>query len=386
MAFSDLHKVDDNVPAFNSRFLAQQLYLAGASSNYNEVPGQNHWWEYAVCSNLEERCANSEFSSSTVMTTPQLVDFYYTQTRNEDVLPRKLHEFTLVVGDPGDMGSKGGIRVLQLHDPGQYGKVKVKGHVIETTNVMSLAFDPILWKDTVTINGIPIDSTELDAPISLDATGIKEPSGTVRRETTTAQRNGRQLGSMTAILRTQGPFVIRHPGTADTCRVALQISRNMHQYFQADAAIFSSVSDSSIANTSGNIITLALNTTIPDTLADFPIQVGKLGCSVVDHQGRKQEYGPVAQGAAFLRPAGGERLELVIWGADEVGLQQAARITPMMTGVGQPDFVVFGKSAQWRGVEGILAMGFFDGSWKVTASSVVETGGAYIEDSLWNDV
>jgi hypothetical protein len=43
----------------------------------------------------------------------------------------------------------------------------------------------------------------------------------------------------------------------------------------------------------------------------------------------------------------------------------------MLTGVGQPDFVVFGESAKWRGIEGVLAMGFFDWKWHVTASSVV---------------
>lgn len=39
--------IDDNVPAYHSRFLAEQLVLAGADSSYNEVPKQNHWWEYA---------------------------------------------------------------------------------------------------------------------------------------------------------------------------------------------------------------------------------------------------------------------------------------------------------------------------------------------------
>jgi hypothetical protein len=305
------------------------------------------------------------------MTTPELVDFYYSQTRNEESIPRKLQEFTLVVGDPGDMGSKGGITVLQLHDPGQYGKVEVKGHVVETTNIMSLAFDPILWKDAVTINGIPIDSAELGASIILDATGIKMSFDTDQRDKNTPLRHGRQLGSMTAILRTQGSFVIRHPGTAITSHVALQISRNMHQYFQADAVIFSSFSDSRIANTSGNIITLVINATMPGLSPESPIQVGSSGCSIIDHQNRKQDYGSAARGAAFLQPAGGERLELVIWGADEVGLRQAARITPMITGVGQPDFVVFGKSTEWRGIEGVLALGFFDANWKVTASSVV---------------
>lgn len=36
---------DDNVPTYHSRFLAEQLVLAGASSHYNEVPGRNHWWK-----------------------------------------------------------------------------------------------------------------------------------------------------------------------------------------------------------------------------------------------------------------------------------------------------------------------------------------------------
>jgi predicted peptidase len=41
-------EVDDDVPAYHSRFLAQQLYLAGANSNYNELPGENHWFEYEL--------------------------------------------------------------------------------------------------------------------------------------------------------------------------------------------------------------------------------------------------------------------------------------------------------------------------------------------------
>lgn len=45
-------------------------------------------------------------------------------------------------------------------------------------------------------------------------------------------------------------------------------------------------------------------------------------------------------GALFLRPLDGERLELVVWGADVAGLEHAARLVPALTGVGQPDFVI----------------------------------------------
>jgi poly(3-hydroxybutyrate) depolymerase len=353
-------EVDDNVPTYHSRFLAQQLYLAGTNSSYSEVPGENHEW-------------------NAMMTTQELVDFYYKQTVNDDALPRKLTEFTIIVGDPGDMGSKGGIKVLQLSDPGQYGKVEVKGHTIRTTNVKSLEFDAELWEGTVTVDGTDLrlatskDSTE---PIVVHNIDTEAPAATTRQEAMAGQRHGRQLGSMAAILRTQGPFIIRHPGTDDTSRVALQISRNLHQYFQADSNIISSLSETFPGNTTGNIFTLAVGDSIASQSSDeYPIYIGKAKCSITDHRGRKQEYGDKARGAAFVRPAGKESLELVIWGADQEGLQQAARIVPMMTGVGQPDFVVLGESAKWRGIEGALAMGFFDSDWVVTASSVVQTGG-----------
>jgi hypothetical protein len=316
-------------------------------------------------------------SFSTVMTTPELVNFYRSQTQNKDVLPRRLENFTIIVGNPGDMGSKGGIKILQLHDPGLYGKVEVKGHSIKTSNIMSLEFDVVLWQGTITINGAQLMLGETMAlfsvPMNIYNIGTEESFATSQKEATMSRRYGRQLGSMTAILHTKGHFIIQHPGLASTSHVALQVSRNLHQYFQADTAVFPSFSDPRLSNTSGNIITLAISNRIPHLSPYFPIRITNAGCSVRNHEGEKQEFGENARGAAFLRSAGGERLELVIWGADEEGLQQAARIVPMLTGVGQPDFVVVGKSAKWRGIEGVLAMGFFDAKWRVTASSVVET-------------
>jgi hypothetical protein len=132
-------EVDDNVPAYNSRLLGQQLFQAGTNSSFNEFPGHNHWWD-------------------TVMTTDPLKSFYREQTASNASIPRRLHEFTMVVGDPGDTGSKGGIRVLNLEDPGQYGKLHVKGRIITTSNILGLEFDPkILDQDSVTVDGHELD-------------------------------------------------------------------------------------------------------------------------------------------------------------------------------------------------------------------------------------
>jgi acetyl esterase/lipase len=353
-------EIDDNVPAFHSHLLAQQLYLSGASSDYVDVPGQNHWWD-------------------TVMTTAELVDFYYKQTKSEEVLPRKLVNFTIMVGDPGDMGSKNGIKVKHLEDPGQYGKVDVKAHTITTSNVQELEFDPALWKESVSLDGSQLELTGMlassNSPIGAYKLNRHWYLITPETRTKQIQRSGRQLGSMTAILRSQGPFFIRHPGTANTSHLAIQISRNLHQYFQADTVIVSSPSYSVPVDTTGNVITLSIGSSLEDIQPAFSVRVAESGVTVRDHQGQEQQYGEEARGAAFLRPLEGEdeRLDLVLWGADDEGLRQAARVVPMITGVGQPDFVVLGESAKWRGVEGALAMGFFDSRWEATPSSVVES-------------
>lgn len=76
-------------------------------------------------------------------------------------------------------------------------------------------------------------------------------------------------------------------------------------------------------------------------------------------------------GAIFLRPLLNERLELVVWGFDQQGLRQAARLVPMLTGVGQPEFVVVSQRCAWEGAAGVLAMGSFDNFWNVSEASFV---------------
>ncbi|KAI4621817.1 hypothetical protein J4E80_004190 [Alternaria sp. BMP 0032] len=359
-------EIDDNVPAYNGRLLAEQLYrtgvssgITGAKASYNEVAGANHWFDG-------------------VMTTPALVDFYYTQARNTDILPRKMEHFLIMVGDPGDMGSKNGIQVKKLEDPGRYGKVGVRGHIIKTFNVQELEFNPAFWKETVTIDGhemrLPEETATTDSVIRVSKTDKGWKIGSRTADSAQPERSGRQLGSMTAILRTHGPFTIRHSGSANSSYIALQTSRNLHQYFQADASIVSSISDSAIFKSTNNIITLAVSANLKESESNFPIQFGDSGITIRDYRGQDQTYGEEARAAAFLRPLPDERLELVLWGADDEGLRQASRIVPLLTGVGQPDFVVFGESAKWKGIEGVLAMGFFDSEWEVTSSSVIESG------------
>jgi len=307
------------------------------------------------------------------MTTPELVRFYYQQAANQEVLPRRLDHFSITVGDPGDMGSKNGIRVLHLVDPGQYGRVDVSGPTVRTTNVHGLEFDTAVWSGPLRLDGQMVrlrpGETGLAPIFKADTTWATALPGS-KATPSQSHRHERQLGSMTAVLRSQGPFIIQHPGSATTSHLALQIARNLHQYFQADAVIESATPYPMAGNNTGNVIALAVGPD-PGGLDGHAIRVGESGVTIRDQTGRDKSYGEEARGAAFLRPLDSNRLELLLWGADDDGLRQAARLVPMLSGVGQPDFAIFGESARWRGVEGVLAMGFFDSMWRVTASSFV---------------
>jgi hypothetical protein len=189
-----------------------------------------------------------------------------------------------------------------------------------------------------------------------------------------------QLGAMDAILRTHGAFaIITHsPQHRRTHSLALQISRNLHQYFAADSQISCSWDDT-IPSTTANAISLAVGTDLPRSYdPHFPIEISPDGTAIlirhIGFDGRPTTttyLDTTGHGLAaiFLRPLLPRRLELVVWGADEESLAVAARLVPMLPGVGQPDFVVLDRRMSGLGVEGVMAMGFLDTAWEVAAGT-----------------
>jgi len=140
------------------------------------------------------------------------------------------------------------------------------------------------------------------------------------------------------------------------------------QYYNADSKITDQ--RDLLQRDSGNVISIMVGAAVPSNRA-FPLSINENGVvSIRDAMGKTRIYQrDDAAAAIFVRPFAGERLELVVWGADAVGANMAARLIPTLTGVGQPDFVVLGESCRWKGVDGVVAMGFFDHLWNITFSS-----------------
>jgi hypothetical protein len=180
-----------------------------------------------------------------------------------------------------------------------------------------------------------------------------------------------QLGGADAILRSKAHFRIVYHGP-ETLPLALQISRNLYQYFSADAEIVDG--QQSMNSFGGNIITIATGSNLPPShLRNFPIQITNDSHVLVRekdplHKRVGSDQNDV--GVVLLRPLQSEALELVVWGSTIEDLAYAARLTPFMTGMGQPDFVILNCKSRWRGVEG-TSLGFFDAGWEISRSSVL---------------
>ena len=358
---------DDNVPVYNARLMSQRIHQTGADSHYFEVPGAGHYW-------------------NGVMSTTPLRHFFTKyldrHMETEATTPLHLRDFTLVVADPGDMGSKNGLQVLALSAQGKLGKVAMtfdpltRACLFRTVNVWCLRlprrYDGCSWID---FDGQSITLTpQSDDDITLRRSSDGWTTVTPSEADPYPPLRGRQHGAMDAILRTLGTFsIVKHShGVED---IALQISRNLCQYFNADTDI---TDDYQLAlSRPGNVISVAVGKDLPQNLTlpyntRYPIEVHQDGL-IVDYLYHYQAtfsakfYSGLA--AVFLRPLPDERVELVVWAADAAALPTAARLVPMLTGSGQPDFIVADREMLWKGVEGALALGFFNSFWGVTVDS-----------------
>ncbi|KMU73965.1 hypothetical protein CISG_03943 [Coccidioides immitis RMSCC 3703] len=346
---------DDNVPAYHSRLMHQLTWEDGWMSNYHELAEAGHYFEG-------------------ILTTDPLVEFYRRHTRvsrNESA-----ERFSTIIPSSPDMGSRGGLLVDQLWSPDRYGRLDVARNQsqdfwrLETSNVRRFHIVP-QGLQRLHPPKILVDGTELPFVPSGNENNItwyiQDSSGQweLTRDggwRNLSERYGRQIGTMDAILRTKGHLAIRSH-TSESDNVALQISRNLLQYFAADCELVTSVSERSRSrrtSNSGNLISVVLGSQLDQSDLDtFPISALDTRLRLRRPDGRRYvEYNfEPGLGAIFLRPLDDERVELVVWGADLDGLRQAARLVPTLTGVGQPDFVVFSTRSPWKGVGGAEAAG-----------------------------
>ncbi|QIX01796.1 hypothetical protein AMS68_007313 [Peltaster fructicola] len=368
--FQQHGSLDDNVPAYHSRLMYDLVHRSGASSDYFEVSGKPHWWHG-------------------VMTTPPLRQFYQDHLER-DSSTHQVGDFILSTASPGDTSSKHGLRILSLTKPSLLGRLHVTfsspGHdncTIRTENVdrFELGSDFLQRCSHLLVDAGYVDwhetNTTLGITIKMDPSGAWTLS---RANLDDCTRAPQQHGGLEAILRSNGTiYLFSHsPGTEN---VATEIANNLMQYFSADVEVAMLYETTHLG--SGNVISLAYGPDMPSGLQDCATSCrmdidkqGRLNISTatrVAHSFDISRNNIVA--AAFLRPLPDHRLELVFWGVDLASLRLSVCLLPLMTGSGQPDFVIATQQMLSRGLGGVFAMGFFDSSWCPSTASYFATDG-----------
>lgn len=355
---------DHNVPAYHSRLM--KSIAAGHSLDFQlaEFEGKGHWWDG-------------------VMTTKPMLKFFREHLTDRVTTAWIPDNFTLTTADDCDFGSMHGINIEQHRSPDMLASVTVAtvlnpdGQRLSTLtirNVRRLRIDVARFRRSQ-VDGIHVDGHQVwehsngpfnDLCLLLDQD--RWESVDCEQKPRLNERSGRQRGAMHAILRSRGSFGILACREAE--ELAIQTSRNLLQYYGADAEI--KIVPEQHQEGSGNLITIWQGKGLPSSkLAGFPIQV--LGDVV--HLERDRRDGSsralfdVCAGA-WLRPLEDEKLELVIWGIHQRSLRHAARMVSTLTGGGQPEFVLFGCEGR-HGLDNIVATGFFDYAWNISARSYV---------------
>ena len=178
------------------------------------------------------------------------------------------------------------------------------------------------------------------------------------------------MGPLDSLLRSSGRFLIQVM-SSECMASALQVSRNLFQYFAADTEI---IGQTDVPQGQFTLISIGKGRDAgwinQKTQA---IQVSKTsGVSLDKHDGTRKVYGfEDGMGVIFLCPFSDSGLELIIWGLDDCGLRHATRLLPMLTGVGQPEFIIVRKRCAWEGAAGVLAMGSFDRHWRISKSCFI---------------
>ena len=144
--------VDDNVPVFHSRRMRQLISESknDAQQEYIELKDKNHWFDG-------------------VMSTQPLRKFYHDTLGGVSDSPQLPQSFSVVIVNPADMGSRGGLIVDQLCDPDQLGRVEAAlssttdAWVLTTSNIRRFHFSTTC-DSKLAAHDIIIDKTPLRLP------------------------------------------------------------------------------------------------------------------------------------------------------------------------------------------------------------------------------
>ncbi|TFY66824.1 hypothetical protein EVG20_g4262 [Dentipellis fragilis] len=358
-----IHGGDDtNVPTWHTREAVSVLKTWNPDANvtYHEDPGESHWYPKVFANDHVQKFLDSVF-----------------ELQGSEASPTK--GFTLTVSNPAESGSLHGWRITGLHIPGRIARLTVQDEAgvisISSQNVKSFSLDRRRTPaPKLVVDGVDILLTQLHGNIARIESGL---NGWQVQEAANLINLPQKSGRLATILTTPGPLQIIVPNITSQSRelsIAQRLAYNLNLFHKLDTEIISDaealqrLQDHNMGL--GNIIVIspAAGRFARHCLKPVP---AKTSFDISDTPDgpvlrfRGQVLNEHSQGTLFLQPhpSNPSGVMLFMIGNDAEGLERAARLFPIRTGISAPDWLVVGGMADIFGAAGVQGAGVWGEGW-----------------------
>ncbi|WVQ72559.1 hypothetical protein IAR50_002116 [Cryptococcus sp. DSM 104548] len=343
---------DDNVPPRHSRAHAALISSwAGkpmSSVSVVEVPREKHWWD-------------------DVLNNDNVVEFIKNLPTKATWDEQRKQGYTLTSANPQETGGRAGIRIVELDVPGRLARLDV--------NARQWKLDaPAIPLDIrgMNIRRIEIQSSAAPKTYIKTITGHFAPLPSLTSPLTPP----RAYGPMIRLLSSPARFSVIVPSLSGEhprhLSVAKRLVHDLYVYHRIDCEIVDQqtglerVAKQEIGP--GNVVVIGRPE--ENRFADWmmaqksiPLEFPTRGVMLMDKDRVVYDRGAGII-ALHPHPTHPKSLSVLIAGNDELGLELAAKLFPLRTGVPIPDWVITGPRSRWQGAGGFVGAGFWDGEWQ----------------------
>eukprot|EP00026_Physarum_polycephalum_P002049 Phypoly_transcript_02053.p1 GENE.Phypoly_transcript_02053~~Phypoly_transcript_02053.p1 ORF type:complete len:900 (+),score=110.07 Phypoly_transcript_02053:31-2730(+) len=366
---------DTSVPPWQMRRMVRLLAEAGSNITYTELPGKGHWW-----------WDSDKTNDGGVMNDAEMRKFYKKCAKKVE-LPELPSKISIKTVNPASMGSRAGIKILQLEIPYRLGRLDLNIEhgvwQLSTSNVRQIAFEKparLRWPDmaTVKIDGQVFGEGGLLKELLAVGKVCKKEGTWSTCNSGAHSRSPETYGPARQV--TEGPFsiVIGTKGSESEVKdlhdIGLYLA-NSHYMAHGTYAPVLIDKDMHLDTPFGrNLILIGgpNHNSATERLAKKERVVPGVGSNF--KIGNCNLSGP-GRGAIYLGPwddQGHTRLFLVIEGSDADGLKDIIKvgtptIPPMTRGPFMnmvSDWLVTGPEFAWKGVGGYLGLGYWGNDWE----------------------
>ncbi|RXK38309.1 hypothetical protein M231_04482 [Tremella mesenterica] len=322
---------DDNVPPRHSR---EHVALISAWEGKNdikllEVPGRGHWW-------------------NEIFALPEVGQFLDT------LRPRKADEerkegFTLTTANPDETGSRAGIRIVELQTPGRLARLDVNARQ---------------WRNGSRIPELDLRSTNVKR---IEITSGRGAGVFVKSKQTWEEEMSpyqpRAYGPMIRLLASTAPIAFVIGRDVQHLNIAKRLAHDLYVYQRQDSEILSD-GDALLRIAQDELLGSIVSIGRPEDnrLTDYLLKQCKIPLAFPTKSVMTLNDELVYEAGAGIitlhpHPTHRRALACIIAGNDALGLELAARLFPIRTGVPIPDWVIIGRQATWKAAGGFIGAG-----------------------------